>query len=222
MKFIAVLFSLLFLTNVYSISPTDEKKQENFEIKKSSPFLSYSAEFFITKDDVLNEKVIRTGLLCPRYYYDLFDENNTFQARGVTRFFSLGTFSDNLMDIDIYSKDDILIGSIEGKFIRKSRAKFVFYDNSRKEIAIAYLDSKKPDFLIVDATKQANIIAKITSNTFGEVGILNMEIKPNIKMNAIMLKMFASFISDYNESFLEKPVEIHNHYNDNRQINNYN
>ena len=210
MKLIYLIFFILFLSNAYCDTAI-EQQYENWEVIKNSPFLSFSAEFSYTKNNANLGKVVRNGILCPRYYYDVFDNKNNFLARGITRFFSFGLFSQNLMDIDIYSENDSYIGCIEGKYITRSRSKFVFYNDQGYESAAAYLDAKTADFLIVSS--QGVVIAKIKGNTCGEVGILDMEYYPTkSSIDENMLKIFGAFVSDYHESFLEKPKEIHHYH----------
>jgi len=223
MKLITLLFSVMILSNIYA-HPKEYRKinlvieeQENnkWEIRKNSPFLSYSAEFVFKQADVNNGKVIRTGLLCPRYFYDVYDANDAFQARGITRFISLGFFSPDLIDIDVYDTSDVFIGSIVGKIIRRSRAKFIFYDTIGNTSAIAYLDAKTSDFLLVSPQDEMNVFAKVKGNTYGDVGIVEMEfISRNSNVDEKMLKIFGAFISDYHESFLEPPKEIHHHHHE--------
>ena len=111
MKIIYLLLPILLFTKVHS-DPTDFNN--NWKIIKNSPVCSYSAEFFYKRNNSDDGKVVRTGLLCPRYYYDLFDNQNNFLARGITRVFSLGFLSCNLADIDVYENENY-IGSISGK-----------------------------------------------------------------------------------------------------------
>lgn len=213
MKLIYFILSITCLSGAYRDLTIPEKSLDKWEIRKNSPFLSYSADFFCSKNSNSFGKVVRTGLLCPRYYYDVYDNDGVYQARGITRFLSLGIFYENLMDIDVYAANNSYIGSIEGKFITRSRAKFAFYNADSREIASAYLDAKTSDFLIISSQNELNVLAKLKGNTCGEVGILDLEFssgKSNIDEN--MLKIFAAFISDYHESFLEKPKEIHHHH----------
>jgi len=204
---------VLLLSKAFSNDNLQNK--DNWVIQKSSPFLSYSAEFSYLKGEIKDSVVIRTGLLCPRYFYELYDLENNFQARGITRFFSLGFLSPEFIDIDVYDDNQNCIGLIQGKIFTKSRAKFVFYDYKQEEIAVACLEAETFDFLIVSAKDGTKILAKLTGNTFGEVGIINMElVSKNMNLDERLLKIFGAYVSDWHEEFLEKPKEIHHHHYD--------
>ena len=115
--------------------------------KQVSPF-SYTAEFPMNRNGVFGGRVVRTGLLTPRYYYDLYDAEGRFQVRGITRICSLGFLFDWGTEIDLY-KENQLIGMIQGQFFTSSRAKFVIYDEQGRDRFSAYLNDESPDFLIL-------------------------------------------------------------------------
>ena len=194
---------------VKGFSATDiVSSDDNWIIHKNSPFLSYSAEFgFNFKNNKLNEgKVIRTGFMCPRYYYDLYDKENNFQLRAITRFLSIGFFQPRFMDIDIYEGNN-LIAQVQGKILARPRAKFYFYDAFGKKTAVAYLNAKSADFLIV-SSEDESIIAHLKGPTFDEVGPLQMKFDTkDFSVDERVLKIFAAFIFDYNEHFIPKPEE---------------
>jgi len=215
MRLFCLFISLVIFSNVHS-ETTKDIKDTSMSVIKNSPFASYSSEFVFKNGDNNLGKVIRTGLCCPRYYYDLYNANNTFELRGITRFLSLGFFDPFLIDIDIYDNHSSYVGSIEGKIITRSRAKFSFVDVIGNVKAICYLDAKKFDFLIVSPQDELKIIAKIEGNTYGDVGLIDLKFLSNeTNMNLGFLKIFAAFISDYQESFLPPPEEIHHYHESN-------
>ncbi len=204
-----VLFFLVFFNflTIYSISA---KEWSITQIKHVLP--SYSANFSFNEDNSPTGYVTRTGLLCPRYYYDLFDTNNKLQARGITRFFSLGLFSAKEMDIDIYDSDNRYLGFIEGQFFTLSRAKFIISNNNNEPVAIAYLDSKKVLFLIVSASNEANILAKLTAESFGLTKNCEMTFNSCPEELKPILKIFTAFVVDYIENFQPPPKVIHHYH----------
>ncbi|NGX56738.1 MAG: hypothetical protein K1060chlam5_00984 [Candidatus Anoxychlamydiales bacterium] len=209
MKIFYILISYIFITNIFS---NTTETPNNLEVIKNSPFLSYSAEFIFKEKDKKKAKIIREGLATPRYYYDLYDENSNHIARGVTRFFSLGLLNPYLMDIDVYNSN-LYLGNISGKIIKRSRAKFMFYDENGINTAIAYLDAKKPDFIIVSAKNETEIIAKLIGSVYGDVCVVNIEfVKNNSDLDPKLLKIFTAFVSDFYEKFLEPPKQIHHYH----------
>jgi hypothetical protein len=210
MKYVYIILSFFCLSSIYT---NPQINSDKIEVIKNSPFLSYSAEFVFNENNQSTSKVIRTGFLCPRYYYDLY-ENNNFMTRGITRFFSIGAFNPYLMDIDVYHLNRY-IGSIAGKLLKKSRAKYIFYDEYNNNVATAYLEAKTADFVIV--SNKNEVIAKLIGKTFGDVGMIEIDfINKNSDLDINLIKIFASFISDYHESFLEYPKEVHHHHYEKR------
>ena len=208
MKLIYLLASVLLLVKAY---PDTNNTNDTWKIIKNSPFCSCSAEFYYQQNNMDDGKVIRTGFLCPRYYYDLYDNQNIFQARGITRVLSLGFFDCNLVDIDVYNNEDY-IGKISGKIFTRSRAKFVFYNDFGMEIANACLSEKTSIFLISSSNK---VITNFEGQFFGDQGCLEITFNSseNSTIHPSLIKIFAAFVSDYQKSFLPKPEkETHHHH----------
>ena len=194
MKRIYFGFFLAFSTTIFA-----DSELCNMKINKNSPFLSYSADFNILKNDIPNGKIVRTGFMCPRYYYEIYDEMGMFQARGVTRFFSLGFFSPALADIDIYDANENYLGLIQGKLLSRSRVKFIFYDQGYNELFEAFFDKDSSDIVIY--SHKTNLLADIKGITYGEVGVLNVDLI-NDQIDERLIKIFSAFVSDYFEVFL--------------------
>ncbi|NGX63793.1 MAG: hypothetical protein KR126chlam6_01207 [Candidatus Anoxychlamydiales bacterium] len=214
MRLLIFIASIFMLVKGYSAADI-VSSDDNWTIHKNSPFLSYSAEFGFKKNKINEGKVIRTGFMCPRYYYDLYDKENNFQLRGITRFLSIGFFQPSFMDIDIYEGNN-LIAQVQGKILARARAKFNFYDAFGKKTATAYLNAKSADFLVV-SPQGDDIIAHLKGSTFGEVGPLQMKFDEiDFAVDKRVLKIFAAFISDYNEHFIPKPEEVHHHHHENK------
>lgn len=208
----SILFSLLILAVTLPNDTRAETKENTWRVMKNSPPLSYSAEFSYHKGEVLDGKVIRTGLLTPRYYYDLFDSQGNFQARGITRFLSLGTLFSWGIQIDLYDAESF-IGMIDGKVFTKARAKFVFYNNIGDSIGVAYLNNENADFIIVSPKDEATILADLKGKAFGDLSSWEMKSfhQPSL-FDERLLKVFAAFVADYHARFLPPPKLIH-YYN---------
>jgi hypothetical protein len=185
--------------------------EENWSIVKNSPLFSLSAEFECKKGDFVEAKVIRTGRFCPRYFYDLYDSLEGFQARGITRAFSWGFLFPWGIEIDVYDGYGYMIGKIEGKLFTKARARFGFFGIKSNELAVAYLNTETADFAIV--SQQDEVLADLRGEEFGDVSVWKMNfIKPCFKVDPRVLKIFAAFVADYHSEFLPPPKVISNYY----------
>lgn len=205
MQKIAILLSLLLLNATFA-------SDRDWRMVKNSPIISYTADFSCKRGDQSDGHVVRSGVLCPRYNYDLFDANDQFQARGITRFFSLGFIYSWGMEIDVYD-DTTYLGLIEGKVITKARAKFNIYSGSNRHIASAYLNTETAEFIICSGADESQVIAELQGKAFGDVSSWEMKFKDtDIEIDERLLKIFAAFVADYHSHFLPKPKEIHHHH----------
>ncbi|NGX36598.1 MAG: hypothetical protein K1000chlam1_01447 [Candidatus Anoxychlamydiales bacterium] len=203
MKFLSILISSLLLTKAFANPTPPVERIAPIQVIKNSPFLSYSAEFFFQNDYASLAKIIRTGFMCPRYFYDLYDKDGGFSARGITRALSVGLLFPRVTDIDIYDNQDKFIGMFLGKILKRSRAKFNFYDEKENPNAIAYINGESTDIIIVSPDNPAKIFAKFTGQSFGEVGSLNIDfISNDCPIDDRIMKVFAAFVADFYETFM--------------------
>ena len=82
MRFISIFISCLLIAQTFTNPTSIEEQKKSIQVIKHSPFLSYSAEFLLQNDNDCLEKIIRTGFMCPRYFYELFDEEDNFAVKG--------------------------------------------------------------------------------------------------------------------------------------------
>ena len=218
MKVIIALFTTLLFVNS-GFCDSAETPRETWIVVKDAPLLSLSADFSFKVGAANTGSIVRSGLLCPRYYYDLYDAQNQFQARGITRAFSLGLLFSWGIEIDVYGLDSVYVGSIEGQTLTKTRAKFAFYGSVGELRAFAYLNSKKANLLVVDPIDQTNVIAELSGDAFGDVSTWTVKVRRELTAaDESLLKIFAAFAADYHSSFSEPPKQVI-HYNFNSNTN---
>lgn len=204
--FFALCIHTLLLANDTSINPI----AKNWQIQKKDPLLSYSAEFLLTSEGTPLGCVKRTGFLCPRYTYYLYDSKGDFEAHGTTRILSLGFFDPHLVDIDIYDSHTY-IGMIQGKMFSRSRSKYIFYGALGQKIAVAYLNDKKPELLLFNGEENA-LLAKLDTLSYGDIGLVNLQFLSSYSSDMRFLKIFTAFVSDHHSSFTPPPEEIHHYH----------
>ncbi len=218
MKVIIALFTTLLFVNA-GFCDSAEAPKETWTVVKDSPLLSTSADFSFKIGAANTGHVVRSGLLCPRYYYDLYDAQNQFQARGISRAFSLGLLFSWGMEIDVYDPSSIYVGSIRGQVLTKTRAKFVFNGPAGETRAVAYLNSKKANLLVVAPIDQTDVIAELSGDAFGDVSTWTVKVRHELSaVDEALLKVFAAFAADYHSSFSEPPKQVIN-YNFNSNTN---
>lgn len=205
----------LALMTIFAGAYAEDARQPNWRIVKTKPFFSTSAEFECRIADVLEAKLIRSGLFMPRYYYDLFDAHNNFLARGITRAFSFGQIFPWAMELDVYDSDGLYLGLIDGQTFTYARAKFMFYNPNGVATAIAYLNNEYCEFHLVSAFDESFIMAEMKGNAYGSVSVTETKLlKERIPVDDRVLKVFAAFITDYHDEFTPQPKVVHYfHYN---------
>jgi len=215
MKFLTWVLSLLIFTSVYS---NVDNSINSWQIKKKKPFLAYTAKFTLVQKDQSKNTIIRTGLLTPRYFYDLLDADGGWEVRGITQFLSWGMLSRNLMDIYLYDQKGF-IGSIQGKFFTNARSKFIIFDEHNQMIANAYVNSESADFVVLNED-ESKILAKLEGGSFGDVSLLDVKFQNELKFDARILKIFTAFVSDYHDYFIPRKTPDVYIYNNNNYGNN--
>ncbi len=214
MKRLWMLLGLLVASQVYS----DE--DNTWRAMKYKSFFSLSADIDIKQGDAPAGHVVRTGGLCPRYHYDLYNAQNVFQARGVTRAFSLGFLFSWGMQIDVCDPAGSAIGMIQGQMFTRARAKFYFYNAQGQTTGIAYLNNKTPDFMIVSPNDESLVLAELHGKTYGDLGAWEMKLLEGFdQIDESLLKIFSAFAADYQADFEEPPKVVNQYY---FNSNNYN
>ena len=207
MKYSFFLAFLLLIAKSYAGSSQEGEYQ--WSVNKRNAYFSLSAEFDCKRGDALLGSGFRTYAGCPRYYYDLFDAQNAFEARGITRFFSLGMLASWGMDIDLYDPQGVFIGLIEGKVFTRSRAKFIFYDARSVPVANAFLNTETAEFVITPASSDTTILGFLKGRDFGDIASWELTSFRPLPIDPRILKVFALFVADYHRDFLPQPKEVH-------------
>ncbi|MBS0637139.1 MAG: hypothetical protein JSS12_06485, partial [Verrucomicrobia bacterium] len=137
-------------------------------------------------------------------HYEVYDDKGLYEARGASRFFSLGALFSWATKIDVVDNARKTIGMIDGKLgtLQKARFNIYEYDNAWQLKGIAYMDQEKRSFSIHDPNNDKHILAS-----------LKRILLPNerdhwechiFEANAIdlrIVKIFAAFAVDHQEYF---------------------
>jgi len=206
MRINSLFFFLVLAAKLVTSQAQADNTSQSLRVIKNSNLFSLSAEFDFKNTGVSTDKVIRTGGLSPRYFYDLFDEDHNFQARGITRALSLGAFYSWGVEIDLYDTEESYIGLIQGELLTRSRAKFSFYDHSGRRTLIAFLNTESPEFLMVSTEDEGVVLAKLKIQSYGDIGTLDVNLlHDSMNIDERAFKIFCAFVTDYNQEFLVPP-----------------
>ena len=211
MRFNSLFLFLILGAKLVPIQAHADNSCQSLRVIKNSNLFSLSAEFDFKNGGVSTDKVLRTGGLSPRYFYDLFDVDHNFQARGISRAISLGAFYSWGVEIDHYDTHESYIGLIQGELLTRSRAKFSFYDGNGRRTLIAYLNTESPELLIVSAQDEGIILAKLKIESYGDVGTIDINLlHDSDDIDDRAFKIFSAFVADYNWEFLPPPKVVDN------------
>ena len=204
MKFISIFIVCLSLI-IKTLANHDPIEDQNDSIHLSRASFFYSTEFYFKNiDNCCLEKVIRTGGMCPRYFYDLYDTEGYFSARGITRAFSWGLIDKRRPTIDIYDYQDNFIGVIESKFQKGSNLQFNFYNAHHNLAAIAYINKEMQEIIIVSPDDPNQIFSKFRGQSgFEEAVFLNISFTSDCcPIDNRIIKIFAALIADFYDNFI--------------------
>ena len=204
MKIWTLFGCLFFISNLYCI----DSLMNGWKITKRSSPLDYTVNFTVRKDGVATGKVVRTGLLTPRYFYDYYDERDKLIIRAITRPFSLGLVLPWAIAMDLY-EGHVKVGMICGKFWSNSRAKFSFKDGNGKVFANAYLNSERCNFMLFSLDEDYEKCVEFAGKPFGDASIWSINpAGESLPADEKMINIFAAFAADYQEFFIKKHETI--------------
>ena len=195
--FTTVLLSFAFLNPLSLIARMPEKMS------------IHEREFtFSTYYDIESERgsfgyVTKTSLSV-RTYYEYYDADGTLDASAYLRLLSLGQAYTWAGTLDVYDSQGNWAGLIEGALATFCPARFNFYDADSNLVAIAYMDSNRMGFTVVDANNETRKIA-----TFNRIFVpelpdhWNVTVQDPDAINPAMLTIFGAFMVDNQSEFKE-------------------
>lgn len=140
---------------------------------------------------------VRRDLLRINTIYSVSDKYGQC-ARGIAKFFSLGTLSKGFKQIKVYDEGDLKIGYIRGNLLEPRRAQYTITDERKKPLAVAHLDETGSHVKIVHHrhrhTEYAFFERVSSSNVEGDYWEIRL-----IDEDAVdprFLYIFAAFIAD--------------------------
>lgn len=202
----AIVAAFCCITQLQATSQSTQPNTTMFTINEKEYLFSNAFEFSsnATPCGLVEKK--RFAYLHLTNHYDYYDELGNWQARGVSRLFSLGALFSWGTEIDVKDNQNNTIGMIDGQIATLASARFSIYEYDTKGKwhlkGIAFMDDEKRSFSIVDPENNKHLL-----------GSLNRIFLPNLRdhwqckvfdTNAIdmrIIKVFAAFAVDHQEYF---------------------
>lgn len=184
------LFSFLLLVLSFQV----EAKSIQYTVLKNE--YRFSTYFELIGKKSYEGRVIKESLRV-RTTYDLYDAKGDYEGQGICRALSLGSLYNWAREIDVYGKDGNKIGFIEGKVFTTAQAKFHFFDQTSRLVAIAFLDFESAGCTICDPEVNEKVLGLLTRK---------ISVKSEDEWEAIiydshavdpkLIKIFSAFIAD--------------------------
>jgi hypothetical protein len=181
----------------------DEPKDYKFSVHQKD--YRFSTVFELDGDGSAHGSVIKSSFRVLKHLrdaYDLYDEEGNWYASGVGRIACLGLFTPWGAEFDVYDKNGVLIGYIDGQVMTTETAKYSIYDAYGERKAIAYLDRSHAGIAIVHPEKTSKIYARLVRNFVkDQIDHWDVSVYKANTVDPTILKVFAAFAVDYQEYF---------------------
>ena len=170
----------------------------------SDPY-AFSTYFQINSNDSYIGTIKKSSFRI-RTNYDLSDENG-WQATGIVRVLSLGSFYTWAREIDVYDTRGVKVGMIDGQVGTTEGAKFSFYEYGEEEnythVGTAYLDGDCDSFTIFPPSSEgiSPIVRMGRVTVSGGVDFWEVNVHRSEKIDDRMVRIFAAFVLDHQSDF---------------------
>jgi hypothetical protein len=136
-----------------------------------------------------------------RTNYDLYTKGG-YQAKGICRFFCLGSLYSWGTEIDVYDAEDQWIGLIDGQVMTSAAARFSLYDQHGDLRAIAYLDEDCQGFNLSLPEQDTHTIARLERiYTQDKVDDWEVRVYEAEHVDKRILEIFSAFAVDTQASY---------------------
>ena len=194
-----VLFCLLIAACVATLKAAEESDAINFNVTRSD--YTFSTVFDMTSEKQNFGSIVKS-IFHISTHYDSYDRYGLYEGQGICRMVTLGLIYSWATEIDIYNKQGIRIGMIDGQVMSAEPAKFSFYDAADNRLCIAYLDLNCMSFVLVDPENTSFVLARLTRNfILDTVDNWDIALYHPEKMPLKFIKIFAAFACDTQDSF---------------------
>lgn len=194
-----ILYCLLISACVATLKATEESEAINFHVTRSD--YTFSTVFDMTSEKQNFGSIVKS-IFHISTHYDAYDRYGLYEGQGICRMVTLGLIYSWATEIDIYNKQGIRIGMIDGQVMSAEPAKFSFYDAADNRLCIAYLDLNGMSFVLVDPENTSFVLARLTRNfILDTVDNWDIALYHPEKVSMKFVKIFAAFACDTQNSF---------------------
>lgn len=158
------------------------------------------ATFFSIQSDDTYRGIVKKSVFRLRTHYDLSNEHG-WQATGIKRVLSLGSFFPWATEVDIYNTDWDFIGMIDGQVVSTAAARFSIYNEQFELAAVAYLDRTLGGFSIVYPDSEAFPLAEM-NRIYAPDGVdgWTVTVYDPDAIDERIIRIFAAMVCDLQES----------------------
>ena len=196
----AFLFSFSFILHATHIELKEDKKTGTvFQVRKQTYRFSTLFEFHSQKEFLGTN---RKSCFNVRTHYDLYDLKGQYEGVGICRIFTLGALYTWGKEIDVYDAEGNNVGLIDGQVVTGAGTKYSIYNAEGNRVGIAYLDSAKGIFTILDPDNEQHYLVSLQRNFILDT-IDNWDVfvyEPEA-IDMRIVKIFSAFVVDTQEDF---------------------
>jgi|GEM_PF-1562247 len=157
-----VVLTALLAVGFFACADTQQESEQGYHFNIHKQEYPLATFFSITSDDSY-PGVVKKSVFRFRTNYDLSDRHG-WQASGIKRIGSLGSFYPWATEIDIYDTRWEWMGMIDGQAVSTAAARFSIYDADSQLVGIAYLDHTLRTYTITYPNSEAYPIAQLIRN----------------------------------------------------------
>ncbi|MGE3954938.1 MAG: hypothetical protein AB7F31_07135 [Parachlamydiales bacterium] len=140
--------------------------------------------------------------LSPWTSYYLYDNEGRYQGYGYIQLSLWGLFGAWGAELPVYDECGKSIGFIDGQAVTTAAARYTIYNGDGEKIGIAFLDSKKSGFTIVDGKTEQKTIAYLSRQFIPDApDYWVVHVNDRAAIDERIIKVFAAFAVDKQTQF---------------------
>ncbi|MFI0435515.1 MAG: hypothetical protein ACH350_07315 [Parachlamydiaceae bacterium] len=169
---------------------------------------------FSTAFTIFDEKkswgMVEKGIFHIETHYDSFDRFGLYEGRGVCPLPSLETLYSAMMKLEIYDQYGDYIAMIETQAASSNQKRFDFINQDQETLATAHLQEGERTVCILASDAPSLLFATLTYNGLGQTkNDWEISIDPSCPLPHLIIKIFAAFLCDNQEVWIQHPSEEH-------------
>ncbi len=160
-----------------------------------------ATEYQFTSQDGMGGMAKKRSL-SPWTSYYLYDACGRYQGYGYIQLSLWGLFGAWGAELPVYDESGNSIGFIDGQAVTTAAARYTIFDGAGERVGIAFLDSQKTGFTIVDAKTERKTIAYLKRQFIPDApDHWVVHVNDRCAIDERIMKVFAAFAVDKQGQF---------------------